>query len=109
MTPIPLTLPKGAAVFGEILNSYAECPRRLSQDIMQVRLANGVGIDVGWLPGYDPAGRFVISVYEGDFDNQLIDPIDAATPSDAALTVQRLAHEYSDPRPVRKNMPRLRR
>jgi hypothetical protein len=102
MTPIKLKLPADAVVAGEILRSYAGIPGRLSQDILHVRLTSGVSIDVGWLPRFDPAGRFEIAVYAGDdWDNQLVEPIQTESPFDAALTVQQLAYDYSHPRPAR--------
>jgi hypothetical protein len=95
MTPISLSLPQNAIARGEILRSYAGIPQRLSEDILQVVLPTGYLIDVGWLPSFDPSGTFRITVSLGDWDNQVIHPIDTKNAFEVAYLVHELALEYS--------------
>ena len=96
MTPIPLSLPPGAIVTGEILRDYEQVPQRLSQDILQVTLPTRVVIDVGWYPRFDPQGSFrIIVIRKGNWDDQLIPSINERGPFDVVRLVQQLAEEYA--------------
>jgi hypothetical protein len=92
---IPIQVPEGATVTGELLSSYAQWPGRMSQDLLQVHLANGRTIDVGWCPSWDALGTFQIVIYEHDWDNQIVDPITSVDPFDVAGIVQQLAYQHS--------------
>jgi hypothetical protein len=95
MTPIPIQFPSDASVTGEILSSYSHAPLRRTEDILQVRLGSGKIIDVGWYPAWDPLGAFQVVIYEGYWDNQLIQPIVSVDPYEIAGVVQDLARQYS--------------
>ena len=108
MKPIVLKLPHRAAVTGEILRDYTDCPRRLNQDILQVGLDCGIVIDVGWSPTGNPDGFFIISVFEREWDKQLIAPIKLKSPSETARLVEQMASEYSSGRKTAGAVPGAR-
>src|SRR4051812_45148827 len=68
MKTVPLRVP-GAQVTGYTVEDYANV-EDLTQDIVQIVLANGLTIDVGWHPEHDPSGSFVVRVFEGDWENR---------------------------------------
>jgi hypothetical protein len=96
MTAFVFSFPAGSVVTGEILRDYSAFPQRLTPDIMQVMLPSGYGIDVGWLPAFDPGGTFQIVVFKGVWDNQVMEPIETSTPDEAARLVESLAREYME-------------
>lgn len=93
MATIELRLPAGAIVRGEL--PPAMDLDYLAEDILQVELPNGVIVDLGWLPAWDPSGSFVVSVYRHNWQNQLRDQYFAQDIDDAAQALQRFAAEYS--------------
>lgn len=85
---IPIAFPDGTNVVGEILRSYEGREERLSQDILQAALPNGIVVDVGWLPRFDPSGMFRIVVIRGeDWDTPLYG-VDIRNPLVAAEVVE---------------------
>jgi hypothetical protein len=88
---IPINIP-GCQITGTLYDQYL--PEDLDQDILQVRLPNGLTIDVGWYPEGDPNGAFKVVVYQRYWRNQLCDPVVTKKPSEAAKAVERLATKY---------------
>src|SRR5262249_16724021 len=71
MNPLPLRVPpRGRVIFNYLCPTYD--PLALTQDIALVSLPNNVFIDVGWYPEHDPHGAYRISVYQHEWDNQLL-------------------------------------
>ena len=97
MKPLKIKFPIGSTVVGEILSDYSNARSRLSQDILQATLPGGVTIDVGWMPRFNPDGRFVITVFRDDPDSPLIAKIEEKSPFETANLVQQLIVEYSQP------------
>jgi hypothetical protein len=97
MNPFTFTFsfPTGSVVTGELLRDYSLVPERLSPDIMQIMLPTGYGIDVSWLPAFDPGGTFQIIVFKDVWDNQVVDPIEVRSPNEAAAVVDSLSREYA--------------
>jgi hypothetical protein len=62
------------------------------QDVVNVRLPNGVYIEAGWFPENDPDGSFLIRVFAGG------DEINESTADDVTQlksTIESLAYIYS--------------
>lgn len=93
---IDLQLPLHTQVRGALY--HRRDPGWLTQDVMEVELSNGVVIDVGWYPEHDLSGTFVIRAFDGDWDKQLIDPIERQDPNDVCEVVEQLAEELAQER-----------
>jgi hypothetical protein len=91
MNSITLNVPAAAVVKGELLCQYSI--QDLDQDILEVELPNGVVIDVGWFPQYDPKGHFRLSVYHLYRNEPLRPPIDLETPFQVAKAVEEVVTE----------------
>jgi hypothetical protein len=61
MNPVSLNLPQGAEVFNFLFRSTN--PDYLVQDVLSVRLPNGICLDAGWFPEHDPNGQYHVRVY----------------------------------------------
>jgi len=92
MTTVPLDLPKGVVVKGVLLREYLL--EHMDQDIIEVDLPNGLTIDVGWFPEYDPRGQFRIVVYRDFRTNPVRPPIEVGSPFDVASVVKVLVDQY---------------
>src|SRR5688500_409041 len=59
---VPLHLPQGCTpeTVGFLYDS--QDPAELGQDMLEVRLANGVAINAGWYPEGDPQGSYRVAV-----------------------------------------------
>jgi len=45
----------------------------LKEDLMQARFGNGILLDLGWYPEFDPRGQFVLSVVkEQEWENPIL-------------------------------------
>ncbi len=95
-----LSLPPTARVVGELWDDYTEAPELLDEDILLVSLPNGIAIDVGWTPSFDPRGNFKITVFRGEWGNNLQQPIVETHPQTVASLVSGLAWYYRQLRPV---------
>lgn len=92
-SPISLTLPEGAILHGAL---YASQDRTyLAQDILEIELANGVMIDVGWIPPWDPNGEYMVAVFRGDWDTKLSEPFYSTNVHEVAATVESLARQFA--------------
>lgn len=96
MSPFNLLLPPGSIAIGELLQDYSQCPRRLSQDILQIKLPKGQTIDVGWWPRFDPNGKFQIVVFDGDWEeDNLQEPIELSNPYAVASKIREIVLRLS--------------
>ena len=87
MDVLTLPIPHDAVLVGELLAHYE--PEDLDEDICQIRLANGIGLDVGW-----KAGWFLLVAYRGDFHNQLGHVRRAKTPTAVAAELADMIRTY---------------
>ena len=60
----------------------------LTQDILELRLDNGVIIDVGWYPDHDPEGQYCTHVFRDKWENQLWGPVMSLRKEDVEDLVQ---------------------
>jgi hypothetical protein len=93
MSLIDLHLPAGAVQRGELYASLD--PALLKQDVFDIQLSCGAVIDVGWWPPRDKDGAFVVTVYEGSWENQLQPQTFVHELSELVELVQTLAAQYS--------------
>ncbi len=94
MKPIIIDIP-GATVVGRLYDHYDDV-ELLDQDILEVQLANGLTIDVGWFPEYDREGKFVIKVYKDYLENSMFVPSRVKTPQEVADAVTSLANTLAE-------------
>jgi hypothetical protein len=59
------------AEYASYLDSM-ECPENLTQDLVAVKLSNGVFIYVDWLPEHDPAGSYhlTVAIYSDEYEEK---------------------------------------
>ncbi len=95
MNTIPIPLPKGSTIRGQLQDRYDLAD--LDQDILEVGLPNGLTIDVGWYPQYDPDGQFRIVVFRDYWPNHVRRPIFATTPFEVAEVLRNLAADLLRP------------
>src|SRR5438132_6388760 len=96
MNPIQINLPPDAQASNYLYPVLTDDD--LTQDMLTVRLSNGYFIDVGWYPEHDPNGRFMIRVFQGEWNNQKLNqPIETREIAGAIYAVERLAEHYSRP------------
>lgn len=60
----------------------------LTQDLLELRLDDGVIIDVGWYPDHDPEGQYCICVFRDNWENQLWGPVMSSSKEDVEDLVQ---------------------
>lgn len=102
MTPLEIKTPPGASI-SNYLYPVMDA-EDLTQDLVTVSLPNGNFIDVGWYPEHDPMGRFVVRVFAGFWDRQMIDPPIETPDVDALISVvEDLADRFA-----RKQVPSTR-
>jgi hypothetical protein len=99
---IKLKLPREAKVVGELLKDYSQDRGRLSEDILQITLPDGHGIDVGWRPEFDVHGHFQIVVFKDEWENHIGEPVEVDTPTAAATVIEETARRLSQ-RKIRKS------
>lgn len=106
MNSISLHLPKSSSIVFNSLYPSSD-PKLLVQDILLVKLPNDVFIDVGWYPEHDPNGRYVIHVFKGDWNNQMLaTPLGEPDANQVALRVENLAARYSSQETIKNiNLP----
>jgi hypothetical protein len=94
-------LRRSVTIKGMLLRRY-EDPEDLSlldQDVLEVELANGIFIDVGWFPEGDPDGKFVVRVYKSGRREALREPIETKDTFEVAQLVADLIKDYAGDRP----------
>src|SRR5580700_6693046 len=101
MNPIDLRIPDecGARIVFNSLYPVKQIPN-LIQDVIFIELPNDDYLDVGWYPEHDPNGSYRISLYHGDWSNQLIDPIIATNEIEVARRVRDIIVERCRPTTV---------
>ncbi len=93
MTAIDLGLPADVVVKGQLFHTYDL--DYLLQDILEIDLPNGLSIDLGWFPECDPSGSFRVVVFKEFWKNQLREPFETRSISEAVDEIRRLVPEYS--------------
>lgn len=98
MNRIIFNLPLDAGVKGAVYDT--KDPAYLHEDLLEIELANGIFIDVGWYPHKDSMGCFVLSVFKEDWDNLLQDEVCASTPAELKAKIDFLLEFWKDRRPL---------
>jgi hypothetical protein len=75
-------------------------PGRLSQDLLQVSLPNEIVIDVGWTHRFDPKGLFLITIFRGDWGNEVQPAFTMESPFSVAFAIKDLVEKFLNPPPV---------
>jgi hypothetical protein len=101
---ITLKLPVGSKIVGELLESYVNHRKRLTQDILQVALVSGEVIDVGFSSEGDLSGYFIVVATNGDWDNPIQGPVHLAEPQQVAAVVESWAKAMSQPKMVSQSV-----
>jgi hypothetical protein len=65
----------------------------LTQDMLEVELANGVVIDVGWYPEHDPNGTYGVVAFQGHPDRPIGKPYYTKDPKAVLAKVESLAKD----------------
>lgn len=65
-----MNLPEGAVV---LWDSLCENPtlEQLHDDLVAIKLPDWKFIDVSWVPAWDANGRYCVTVFEREWENQL--------------------------------------
>lgn len=92
-SPVEFKLPATAKVlFNEL---YADMPAEcLRPDLVAVQLATGRWIDVSWLPMFDPAGGYHVTVFPDSTFEALIVATLVKTPDEVVEVVNDYAEVY---------------
>ncbi|MBI1904544.1 MAG: hypothetical protein HYS13_25905 [Planctomycetia bacterium] len=102
-SPISFKLPEGAKVRGAVYRT--KHPDYLTEDLMEVELPGNVFIAVGWHPSWDPKGSFVITVFRGDWDDQLENEQLTKDIDDLIAKVEATAARYTNGAPLAAGKP----
>ena len=65
----------------------------LTQDMLEVELADGVIIDVGWYPEHNPNGAYGVVAFQGHPDRPIGKPYYTKDPQAVIAKVETLANE----------------
>lgn len=94
MKPVDIHLPTGAKAANYLFPQMGV--EDLTQDVMTVVLPTGYCVDVGWYPEHDPSGRYLIRVFEGRWDRQVLPkPIATRETLEVVRAVEDLADRFS--------------
>ena len=88
MIPAELRLPEEAHVVGAV---YPPGDLRLLKDGMLHVGLFGLSIDVSWFPEHDPEGEYIVSVYQDEWENQLLEPFATRDVTQVVAFVQQVA------------------
>ncbi|MBW3541558.1 MAG: hypothetical protein KY476_14920 [Planctomycetes bacterium] len=90
MKPIPLDIPGADHTVGAL---YPPGDVRLLKDGMLHVAAGGVSVDVSWHPEHDPQGRYIVSVYQDEWERQLAPAVETTDVHEAAAAVARAVRD----------------
>lgn len=94
MREIRVSLPRGAELLFNALDDDPT-PRMLSQDMLSILCPDGVSIDVGWYPAYDPTGEYAVTTLrEGELDPVI--EYEGRDVLKAVVVVERLAAQHCE-------------
>lgn len=93
MDPLKLDLPADSQFTNRLYAS--KDAGYLLQDLVVVRLPNGVIIDAGWYPEHDPEGEYVIRVYSPNWSEQIGPLVTTNRPLEVREIVEDLAKRFS--------------
>lgn len=86
-------MPAGSRVVWNCLYEPAAL-ESLTDSLYLVVLPNGISIDVGWYPELDPTGAYEICVYRGEFENQLVPPMEVRDTKELIDLLVRTARDF---------------
>ena len=93
MNLLEIKVPAGSHVSSYLYDS--KTPQYLLQDLVVVELPNGIVIDAGWYPEYDPNGRYVVRVYSPGRLEQIGRARYYTDPLQVHFVLEELAQEFS--------------
>lgn len=93
MIPVNLRLPPKSEVYNFLYRSTD--PAYRTQDVLTVRLANGIYIDVGWYPEHDPNGAYELQIFVESPNHLLGQPLLIKDIDQLIQTVEYLSAHYS--------------
>jgi hypothetical protein len=95
---IELDLPDGAELVHNWLNVSPDVSDLL-EDISAARLPNGLWVDLGWYPSFDPTGYYAVQVIDPDREDPLA--CERTTdPYEAARLFEEMARRFIDGGPT---------